>query len=75
MDAPKGGEYFQMGDKWFRDRKTPGYGNTTMPNAYDNPRGAEWLGEQFAADSRFAKGAVGFWYKALVPTRGAAGAN
>ena len=21
MDAPKGGEYYQMGDKWFRDRK------------------------------------------------------
>ena len=28
MDAPKGGEYYQMGDKWFRDRKAPGYGNT-----------------------------------------------
>jgi len=65
MDAPKGGEYYQMGDKWFRDRKTPGYGNTIMPNAYDNPKAAEWLGAQFAADSRFAKGAVGFWYKAL----------
>ena len=65
MDAPKGGEYYQMGDKWFRDRKTPGYGNTTMPNAYDNPFAAEWLGQQFAADSRFAKGAVGFFYKVL----------
>ena len=65
MDAPKGGEYYQMGDKWFRDRKTPGYGNTTMPNAYDNPKAAEWLGAQFAADSRFAKGAVGFFYKVL----------
>jgi hypothetical protein len=65
MDAPKGGEYYQMGDKWFRDRKTPGYGSTIMPNAYDNPKAAEWLGQQFAADSRFAKGAVGFWYKAL----------
>jgi hypothetical protein len=65
MDAPKGGEYYQMGDKWFRDRKTPGYGSTTMPNAYDNPFAAEWLGAQFAADSRFAKGAVGFFYKVL----------
>ena len=36
-----------------------------MPNAYDNPKAAEWLGAQFAADSRFAKGAVGFLYKAL----------
>ena len=65
MDAPKGGEYYQMGDKWFRDRKAPGYGNTTMPNTYDNPFAAEWLGQQFAADSRFAKGAVGFFYKVL----------
>ena len=65
MDTPKGGEYYQMGDKWFRDRKTPGYGSTTMPNAYNNPFAAEWLGQQFAADSRFAKGGVGFWYKAL----------
>ena len=54
-----------MGDKWFRDRKTPGYGATIMPSAYDNPKGAEWLGAQFAADSRFAKGAVGFWFKVL----------
>ena len=65
MDTPKGGEYYQMGDKWFRDRRTPGYGSTTMPNAYDNPFAAEWLGQQFAADSRFAKGSVNFWYKAL----------
>ena len=65
MDRPKGGEFYEMGDKWFRDRKTPGYGSTTMPNAYNNPFAAEWLGAQFAADSRFAKGAVGFWFKAL----------
>jgi hypothetical protein len=65
MDTPKGGEYYQMGDKWFRDRKTPGYGSETMPNAYDNPFAAEWLGAKFAADSRFAKGAVGFFYKVL----------
>ena len=71
MDAPKGGEYYQMGDKWFRDRKAPGYGNTTMPNAYDNPFAAEWLGQQFAADSasprvRWAS------LQGAVPTRGAA---
>ncbi len=65
MNDAKGNEFYQMGDKWFRDRKTPGYGSTTMPNAYDNPNAAEWLGAQFAADSRFAEGAVDFWYKAL----------
>ncbi|HKO69073.1 MAG TPA: hypothetical protein VJU53_14835 [Burkholderiaceae bacterium] len=65
MNDAKGNEFYQMGDKWFRDRKTPGYGSTTMPNAYNNPNAAEWLGAQFAADSRFAKGSVGFFYKAL----------
>ncbi len=65
MNDAKGNEYYQMGDKWFRDRKTPGYGSEIMPNAYNNPKAAEWLGSKFAADSRFAKGAVGFFYKAL----------
>ena len=36
-----------------------------MPNGYNNPKAAEWLGDQMAADPRFAIGAVGFWYKAL----------
>ena len=65
MNDAKGNEFYQMGDKWFRDRKTPGYGSETMPNAYNNPFAAEWLGAKFAADSRFAKGSVQFWYKAL----------
>ena len=65
MNDAKGNEFYQMGDNWFRDSKAPGYGNTPMPNGYNNPRAAEWLGDQLAADPRFAMGAVQFWHKAL----------
>ena len=65
MNDAKGNEFYQMGDNWFRDSKAPGYGNTPMPNGYNNPKAAEWLGDQVAADPRFAMGAVHFWHKAL----------
>lgn len=65
MNDAKGNEFYQMGDNWFRDSKAPGYGNTPMPNGYNNPKAAEWLGDQLAADPRFAMGAVQFWHKAL----------
>lgn len=65
MNDAKGNEFYQMGDNWFRDSKAPGYGSTAMPNGYNNPKSAEWLGDQMAADPRFGIGAVGFFYKAL----------
>ena len=65
MNDAKGNEFYQMGDNWFRDGKAPGYGNMPMPNGYNNPKAAEWLGDQLAADPRFAMGAVQFWHKAL----------
>ena len=36
-----------------------------MPNGYNNPKAVEWLGDQLAADPRFAVGAVHYWHKAL----------
>ncbi|MGH6611372.1 MAG: hypothetical protein ACRECQ_14075, partial [Burkholderiaceae bacterium] len=65
MRDAKGNAFYQMGDNWFRDGKAPGYGNTPMPNGYNNPKAAEWLGDQLAADPRFALGAVHFWAKAV----------
>lgn len=65
MNDAKGNEFYQQGDNWYRDAKAPGYGNTPMPNGYNNPKSAEWLGDQLAGDSRFAMGAVHFWHKAL----------
>ena len=65
MNDAKGNEFYRMGDNWFRDSKAPGYGSTPMPNGYNNPKAAEWFGDQLAADPRFAMGSVGFFYKAL----------
>jgi hypothetical protein len=61
----KGNRYYQPGDAWYRDSKAPGFGSTPMPNGYNNPKAAEWLGEKMATDSRFALGGVHFFYKGL----------
>jgi hypothetical protein len=58
--------YYQAGDNWFRDGKAPGYGATPMPGGFaGNPTALQWLGQQMVADSRFALGAVHFWYEGL----------
>ena len=59
--------YYQAGDNWFRDGKAPGFGATPMPGGVTgNPTALQWLGQQVAADSRFALGAVHFWYEGLL---------
>ncbi len=61
-----GQAYFQAGDNWFRDAKAPGYGSTPMPGGFTgNPTALQWLGQQVAADARFALGAVHFWYEGV----------
>ena len=65
MNDAKGNEFYRPNDNWYRDGKAPGYGTTEMPNGYNNPKAAEWLGDQIAADPRFAVGAVHYWHKAL----------
>ena len=58
--------YYKTGDNWFRDGKEPGYGATLMPGGFTgNKTALQWLGQQVAADSRFALGAVHFWYEGL----------
>jgi hypothetical protein len=58
--------YYRSGDNWFRDEKEPGYGSTPMPGGVTgNKTALQWLGGQVAADSRFALGAVHFWYEGL----------
>lgn len=61
----RGNRFYQTGDAWYRDAKAPGYGSTAMPNGYNNPTAAQWLGQQMAGDSRFALGAVQFWWKGM----------
>ena len=61
-----GKAYYQAGDNWFRDGKAPGFGATPMPGGFTgNPTALQWLGQQVAGDSRFALGAVHFWYEGL----------
>ena len=61
-----GKAYYVAGDNWFRDVKAPAYGATPMPGGVTgNPMALQWLGQQVAADSRFALGAVHFFYKGL----------
>jgi hypothetical protein len=58
--------YYRLGDNWFRDEKAPGYNGTAMPGGVTgNNTALQWLGQQMAADQRYAKGAVHFWYKAV----------
>ena len=61
-----GTPFYREGDNWFRDEKAPGYANTPMPGGVTgNNTALQWLGQQVAADSRFALGAVAFWYQAV----------
>jgi hypothetical protein len=61
-----GQPFYMEGDNWFRDEKAPGYANTPMPGGLTGNNAAlPWLGQQVAADSRFALGAVQFWYEAV----------
>lgn len=58
--------YYKAGDNWFRDEAPPGYGSTPMPGGLTgNNTALQWLGGQVAADQRFAKGAVHFWFQVL----------
>jgi PKD repeat protein len=58
--------YYKVGDNWFRDQHAPGYGTTPMPGGVTgNNTALQWMGQQVAADSRFAMGAVHFAYKAV----------
>jgi hypothetical protein len=58
--------YYKVGDNWFRDGKEPGYAGTPMPGGFTgNKTALQWLGQQVAADTRFAMGAVHFWYEGL----------
>jgi hypothetical protein len=61
-----GRAYYMDGDNWFRDGKGPGFGSMTMPGGFTgNPTALQWLGQQVAADPRYALGAVHFWYEGV----------
>jgi len=56
---------FQWGDTWYRDMRTPGFEGMYAPEGFDS---LPWLGRSIAADPRFGKGTVLFWWKAVMGT-------
>ena len=60
----KQGPLYRSGDRWYRDMRAPGFNGAEVPAAEaDNT--IAWLGSAIAADPRFARGAVEFWYKGI----------
>lgn len=54
---------YQFGDRWYADMLAPGFGSLLAPSPDES---LQWLGQQFAKDSRFGYGAVNFWFPALM---------
>lgn len=54
---------YQSGDTWYSDMLTPGFGDQIAPNAETS---IQWLGQEFAKDSRFGFGTVNFWYPVVM---------
>ena len=54
---------YQPGDTWYRDMRTPGFGDKFAPNS-DNS--VQWLAKQIVADDRFAEATVKFWWPAIM---------
>lgn len=54
---------YQFGDTWYSSMLAPGFGSQTAPNAENS---IQWLGQEFAKDSRFGFGTVNFWYPVVI---------
>jgi hypothetical protein len=57
-------DLYRNGDRWYRDMRAPGFNGLNVPSA-DLDNAIAWAGAQIAADPRFARGAVEFWYKGI----------
>ncbi len=57
------GHFYQKGDTWYRDMRTPGFDGELAPD----PRNSlQWLAQRIVADPRFAAAAVKFWWPAIM---------
>jgi hypothetical protein len=55
---------YRSGDRWYRDVRAPGFNGVSTP-ASELGNAIGWLGRAIAADPRFARGAVEFWYRGI----------
>ena len=56
---------YQPGDLWYRDMLAPGFGQQTI-TSQDQDHSLQWLAQNMVSDSRFATGAVNFWWPAVM---------
>ena len=72
MDAPKGGEYYQMGDKWFRDRKDARLWQHDDAERLRQSVRSRVAGPTVRGRFPLRQGCGGLLVQGVVPTRGAA---
>lgn len=71
----QGEDWYVEGDKWYRDMFPPGFEGTAMPGGYTGLTAAavanggtsalSWMTRELVTDSRFAEGAVAFWFRGV----------
>lgn len=54
---------YQQGDTWFRDMRTPGFGNREVNHADTS---LQWLAQEMVTDPGFATAAVKFWWSSIM---------
>ena len=54
---------YRPGDRWFADMLDPGFADMLAPGPDES---LQWLGQEFAKDSRFGYGAVNFWFPTVM---------
>ena len=54
---------YEEGDTWYRDMRTPGFGDELAPASRDS---LQWLARKIVADPRFAEATVKFWWPAIM---------
>ena len=54
---------YRQADTWYRDMRTPGFGDETAPDAANS---VQWLAQRIVADDRFAEATVSFWWPAIM---------
>ena len=60
-----GSTLYQEGDTWYRDMRAPGLEGQVADDHAVYWDSLQWLGEQIAADPRFATATVRFWWPAI----------
>ena len=58
-----GGPFYRHGDTWYRDMRSPGFGDRRVPDA---DYSLQWLAKRIVVDPRFTEATVKFWWPAVM---------